>query len=145
MKKKSMKKIIGLAALVVVLLLCVWNNFYKLDKAEAAEYATENALSKSHCCCAWFVMRALQQGGCPIGIYPAWAYKYVLPLHRFDNIDKSNYVPQKGDVVVIENSKEHFWGHIAIYNGRQWVSDFKQKSINPYRKSYPYEIFRFNH
>lgn len=47
MKKKSIKKIIGLAALVVVLLLCVWNNFYKLDKAEAAEYATET-LCRNH-------------------------------------------------------------------------------------------------
>ena len=30
-----------------------------------------------------------------------------------------------------------------MYNGEIWVSDFKQRSMNPYQKSYPYEIFRY--
>lgn len=110
---------------------------------KATNYITKNAAPRSKTCCAWYVMRAMHAGGCLISIYPAWAYKHVLPLYNFKKIDKSNYHPQKGDIVVIENSKEHFWGHIAMYNGEIWVSDFKQRSMNPYRKSYPYEIFRY--
>ena len=37
------------------------------------------------------------------------------------------------------------FGHIAVYNGEQWVSDFKQKSIYPsgaYRTVGKYQIFR---
>lgn len=106
------------------------NYTYNIDKA--CKTLTENAESTSKCCCAWYVMRALQDGGCPIGIYPAWFYKHVLPLYKFKNIPLENYKPLKGDIVVIENSKEHFWGHIAMYNGTQWISDFKQKNMNPY-------------
>lgn len=108
----------------------------------AANFATKNAEPRSKTCCAWYVMRALQEGGCPITIYPAWMYKYTLPLHGFKEVPKKNYTPKIGDVVVIENSKNHIWGHIAIYNGKIWVSDFKQKAMNVYKKQYPYQIFR---
>ena len=87
-------------------------------------------------------MRALQEGGCPISIYPAWAYEYVLPLHGFKEVSKKNYSPKTGDIVVIERSKKHIWGDIAIYNGKIWVSDFKQRSMNVYKRTYPYKIYR---
>lgn len=87
-------------------------------------------------------MRALQEGGCPISIYPAWAYEHVLPLHGFKEVSKKNYLPKTGDIVVIERSKKHIWGHIAIYNGKIWVSDFKQRSMNVYKRTYPYKIYR---
>lgn len=120
----------------------LFSHLKSFNPEKAARYVTENAAPHSKTCCAWYVMRAMHAGGCPISIYPAWAYKYILPLHNFEKVDKQNYRPQKGDIVVIENSKAHFWGHIAMYNGEIWVSDFKQRSMNPYRKSYPYEIFR---
>jgi hypothetical protein len=108
----------------------------------AARFATKNAAPKSKTCCAWYVMRALQEGGCPISIYPAWAYEYVLPLHGFKEVSKKNYSPKTGDIVVIERSKKHIWGHIAIFNGKIWVSDFKQRSMNVYKRTYPYKIYR---
>lgn len=133
--------------IIVTLLLIfgttiLFSHLKSFNPEKAARYVTENAAPRSKTCCAWYVMRAMHTGGCPISIYPAWAYKYILPLHNFEKVDKQNYRPQKGDIVVIENSKAHFWGHIAMYNGEIWVSDFKQRSMNPYRKSYPYEIFR---
>lgn len=122
-------------------ILFSYTRSFNIEKA--TNYITKNAAPCSKTCCAWYVMRAMHAGGCFIGIYPAWAYKHILPLHNFEKVDKQNYCPQKGDIVVIENSKEHFWGHIAMYNGEIWVSDFKQRNMNPYRKSYPYEIFRY--
>ncbi len=30
-----------------------------------------------------------------------------------------------------------------MYNGVQWISDFKQKEMNPYKKPVPYRIYRY--
>ena len=30
-----------------------------------------------------------------------------------------------------------------MYNGEQWISDFKQKRMNPYKTNVPYRIYRF--
>ena len=142
-----MKKI--LIIIIITISLCVNRIFaktYDYNINRACDYLTENALPKSHCCCAWFVMRAMQKGGCPIGIAPAWYYKYLLPKYNFKEVDSSdNYIPKKGDIIVIEKSENHIWGHIAMYNGKQWISDFKQKNMNPYKDKYPYVIFRYNY
>ena len=120
-----MKK--AIAFLGVLVLLYIGTPFlvtnYPLDMKRAARFATKNAAPRSKTCCAWYVMRALQEGGCPISIYPAWAYEYVLPLHGFREVGKKNYSPKTGDIVVIERSKKHIWGHIAIFNGKMWISD----------------------
>ena len=36
---------------------------------------------------------------------------------------------QKGDVVVFQATKGHKHGHVAMFDGRQWISDYKQNSI----------------
>lgn len=49
-----------------------------------------------------------------------------------------------GISVLPKNEMSHF-GHIAIYDGKQWVSDFKQKSVYPgiaYRSVGSYRIYR---
>lgn len=65
----------------------------------------------------------------------------------FDPVDKTNYAPQKGDVVVIQpypggNAN----GHIAMYDGKQWISDFKQKDMwgGPRYRTYqpPSQVYR---
>ena len=43
--------------------------------------------------------------------------------------DYTHYVPEKGDIVVFPMTWKHPLGHIAIWNGKHWVSDYKQKSI----------------
>ncbi len=38
------------------------------------------------------------------------------------------YLPDKGDIAVFQPpDKEHEHGHIQMYNGKIWVSDFKQE------------------
>lgn len=144
---KRLKITIGVLLLLGV--YCIWTQVYSYDKDKAAKYITENALDKSHTCCAWFVMRAMQDGGCPIGILPAWAYRYALPLYGFREIYEdrgrdcsASIMLQKGDIVVIPKGSYSFWGHIAMYDGSQWVSDFKQKHMSPYRKTVKYRIYR---
>lgn len=66
---------VGLTGMTMVL------SYKTYDAGKASRYATGNTLSTSHNCCAGFVMRALWQGNCFVGIYPAWAYKRILPLY----------------------------------------------------------------
>lgn len=56
-------------------------------------------------------------------------YKYFLPDLGFTQVDAEGYEPQAGDIVVFSAIKGHKHGHICMYNGKQWVSDFKQRSM----------------
>ncbi|MBB5411894.1 hypothetical protein HDG34_005860 [Paraburkholderia sp. HC6.4b] len=35
--------------------------------------------------------------------------------------------PQRGDVVVIRSIPDHPHGHMAMYDGQIWISDFRQQ------------------
>jgi len=141
--------------LVLALVLigyAIWTQAYSFDADKAANYLTENGQDKSTHCCAWYTMRALQAGGCPAVILPAQWYRYFMPLVQFEELTLDGYVPQKGDVVVFERPVwrswkriSQWWGHIAMYNGEQWISDFKQEKMNPYKKHVPYRIYRYKY
>lgn len=139
--------IIGFACLIVIalgIMLYAENADYTFDKEEAAAYVTEHAEAKSRTWCAWYVMRALQEGGCPIYLLPAYGYSWLLPRMGFIEVGRENYVPQKGDLIVFPAIGKHIWGHIQMWNGEQWVSDFKQKNMIPskaYHKT-KWQIYR---
>ena len=102
---------------------CEWN------PEKAAVYATENAEVKSVGLCALYVRRAMIAGGIPL--YQggnAWSYKYILPVIGFENVNENEGL-MVGDIVVFQPIGGRKFGHIAIWNGKQWVSDFKQRSI----------------
>ena len=115
---------------------------YKYDNEKAVRYAIKNVNNRSKCMCAWYVMRAIQSGGCyPLGIYPAYAYSEILLKYGFVEIDN----PQKGDIVVLSNNSKHPYGHIAVYDVNKWYSDYKQKSVYPnntYRNESSVRYFR---
>jgi hypothetical protein len=54
-----------------------------------------------------------------------------------------DYVPQQGDVAVFARTAAHIAGHVQIYDGTQWISDFKQARFSPYHEPEPYKIYRF--
>ena len=144
------KKKILLGLLIILAGYAIWTQTYDFDADKASKHLTENGQEKSRHFCAWYTMRALQAGGCPAIILPAQWYSYYMPLLQFEEVPQEGYVPQKGDVVVFERPKwrswkriSHWWGHIAMYNGEQWISDFKQKQMNPYKKPVPYRLYRF--
>ena len=128
--------------MIILAAYICYTSLYHYDKKKAAMYIRTHHLEKSHTCCAWYVMRAMQSGGCPIGILPAWAYKYVLPIYGFEEVPKESYKPELGDIVVFKAVKNHQWGHIAMYDGNNWISDFKQRSMYVYSKHNGYNIFR---
>ena len=145
---KAKRALIGIT--LVLAGYAIWTQTYNYDADRASEYLTENGQDKSTHCCAWCTMRALQAGGCPAVILPAQWYRYFMPLVQFEETPLDGYVPQKGDVVVFERPAwrswkriSQWWGHVAMYNGEQWISDFKQKDMNPYKKPVPYRIYRY--
>ncbi|MGF6983416.1 signal peptidase I [Paraburkholderia atlantica] len=59
----------------------------------------------------------------------------------------STTAPQKGDVIVIDGINLHPHGHLAMYDGQYWISDFKQwHGFYPgpdYRSARPaYKVYR---
>ena len=142
MKRRKVLKV----ALVILTIGLIWNHlpyYYCNDKA--VDYISRHAGTKSKCSCAGYVMRGMWRGGCPIGLLPAYAYSKTLPQMGFQEISTKDYRPRKGDISVIPQNDKHVFGHIAIYNGKHWVSDFTQNNLLPskaYRKNGQYQVFR---
>ena len=112
--------------------------------AIAAASASRVALSRSSGYCARYVRKALQTAGYDFTPNPS-AYQYAsrgtLSSAGFTKISNSTQ-PQVGDVVVYDRSGKHPHGHIQIFDGRDWVSDFRQNSISPYSGAYSYTTWR---
>jgi hypothetical protein len=118
----------------------------------AAQYATQHAAAGSTDQCALYVRTALANGGgltdCNTD-HPVDAYQYAttgcLVKAGFPQVTyNSSYTPQSGDVAVFPQVAGHSAGHIEIYNGSTWVSDFVQQGFYPataYQGSTP-TIFR---
>jgi hypothetical protein len=116
--------------------------------------------------CATHVANAIRSTGIPIDPPPpdpgrkfpsAKNYGPSLEAAQFNKVATSGslgafppigYLPQKGDVAVIQptSDPQHPDGHIAMYDGKRWVSDFIQHDFWPgprYRSERPdYEIYR---
>lgn len=115
----------------------------------AVKYLDEHAGKESTSKCAQAVRRALEAGGTTINPHPreAKAYGPYLTIAGFREIDKAKYSPMKGDIAVIQSYQGGDpAGHIAMFNGSIWESDFKQKDMwsGPgYRKYQPdYKLYR---
>lgn len=123
---------------------------------KATTHLTAHGLNHSQGGRAWYTMRALQADGYPAILLPAQWDSRFMPIVGFKEVDSwagqgshEDYEPKAGDVVVFQRPKEwkdHLWGHVAMYNGSQWISDFKQKKMTPYANpnwKVPYKIFRY--
>ncbi|MFA7105342.1 MAG: hypothetical protein WC165_09435 [Dysgonamonadaceae bacterium] len=101
-------------------------NMYSINNA--VDFLTNNANDSSTGYCARSVRQAIEAGGISTEGRPnsACDYDTWLPTIGFSAVDSSNYTPQVGDIVVFEAIDGHPYGHIAMYNGQQWISDFVQ-------------------
>jgi hypothetical protein len=53
-----------------------------------------------------------------------------LGFHRLNVENSDTFMPMKGDIVVIQPyPKGNVSGHIAAFDGRIWISDFKQRDF----------------
>ena len=110
-------------------------------------HATETYISGKNGHCARAVREPLEAGGLSIVGHPFSACEYdsFLPKVGFHSVNKVGYAPEKGDIVVLEAVSGHPYGHIAMYTGSQWVSDFKQSDMwggSAYRNKAEYTLWR---
>ncbi len=98
--------------------------------------------------CAPACRRGMEAGGLNTAghPFPAKDYGPLLLKRGAAAVSKTNYQPQKGDIAVFQGGGKDKYGHIQIYDGKQWVSDTKQTKFMP-RHDYPggYTIYRFAH
>ena len=108
--------------------------------------------------CSMYVSMALEKGGYDDSGHPLLAknYKNFLLKRGWSQVSKVGYVPQKGDIIVMNGfiigDQDHSAGHIQMFDGVTWVSDFKQnidkrgiwpgQAYQSYKPSYV--ILRFN-
>ncbi|MGP1607820.1 MAG: CHAP domain-containing protein [Moraxella sp.] len=114
--------------------------------AIAARAASRAAHGRSTKRCALYVRKALQSAGYKFTPQPS-AYQYAhgtLAGAGFTRISSDNYMPQIGDVVVFNLTSKNPHGHIQIYDGTQWVSDFRQGvgKFSPYAQHNGYSVWR---
>ena len=89
--------------------------------------------------CATYVRYGLESGGMSTNGRPNYACNYGPFLLRkgFNQInitDPNDYTPIKGDIVVFDTypgQPKYPAGHIQMYNGEKWVSDFVQRRFWP--------------
>ncbi|HUZ47105.1 MAG TPA: hypothetical protein VMW54_10760, partial [Terriglobia bacterium] len=119
----------------------------KVDINKMAAYIKAHAKAHSTGWCGRACRMAFTKGG---GInaksWPAHAGDYgpFLRAHGASVVPRKNYKAEKGDVIVFDRTSAHRSGHIEIYNGKNWDSDFSQKNMIPYSTDVPpYTIYRF--
>jgi len=120
------------------------------DVDAAARCLNANAHAKSKTVCATYVRWAIEAGfhdpkstkGHPENAWeymkflPGIGFKYVDTVDRGMNGTKGEYIPQKGDIAVYQkNRNPNLPGHICMFDGHQWISDFFQRSIFVYPSS----------
>ena len=116
------------------------------DNEVAVTYLDRHARSASHGKCAEYVRKAIEAGGVRLQRH-ASAKDYGDSLVAAGFIIQDPPILNAGDVVVIEPITGHSHGHMAMYDGKKWVSDFKQRNgLYPsasYRKLKPaFTIYR---
>ena len=95
----------------------------------AADYATGHALKASAQKCAEYVNNAFEAQGIKVWGHGRDVAGNLLKTGKFQSIAyNEHYIPQKGDVMSMPSSSKskHNYGHVAIFNGEYWVSDFIQ-------------------
>ena len=108
----------------------------ELDLYKAIAHLRSHALPGSIRRCATYVKQALAAGGLPyIGgdgntvgpKYEVYGYKRVNLKQNGRNFEGM----KAGDICSID-VKHHNQGHACMYDGYQWISDFKQRTCIPY-------------
>ena len=127
-------------------------NYEGFNVKAALEWAKKNVGSKSIGHCAKYVRLMMEAGGMSTAGRPGSAYQYAgyLPKKGFKHIatlygkqqqaDWSKSSAQPGDIAVMAHGKH---GHICMWTGVQWVSDFVQNNMWPYSGDGNVNIFRY--
>src|SRR5688572_5900426 len=118
------------------------------DVEKAVRHLQANAESGSLGKCARYTREAIEAGGGTLTRHiSAKNYGSSLTAVGFVALTftpKDGYA--KGDVAVIQGFDGHPHGHMQMYDGTRWISDFKQRDFWPggsYRRKKPaYVVYR---
>jgi hypothetical protein len=120
-----------------------------LDKSQLAHWMDAHALTRSSHHCAMYCRLGMEAAGLSTQDRPrsgdAADYGPFLLRHGAQVLAADSYTPQVGDTVVFDKTAQHPYGHIEMYDGQRWVSDFMQHSFSPYRDAAstpPFTIYR---
>lgn len=95
--------------------------------------------------CAKSIRLALESAGARFQSHPVAAADWGNTLMKigYRQINPKFDAPKEGDIYIIDRTGKHVYGHIAGFTGKQWVSDFKQKSYDVYNeKGLTYKYYR---
>ena len=116
----------------------------------ACRWLHANSQVKSSGWCARYVRQAIEAGGLSTAGRPGWAWQYVnyLPKIGFKYIGKVTrnqpFTPQPGDIAVYQKGNNpNVPGHICMWTGAEWASDFKQRNMLVYQATNSAWLFRF--
>jgi len=119
------------------------------DIKKACEWLQGNAHASSTHRCAKYVRMAIEAGGVSTDGRPLWAWQYInfLPKIGFKHIGtytQNGYTPEPGDIAVyLKGNDKKVPGHICMWTGKQWCSDFRQNNMIVYKNTKEAYIFRF--
>jgi RHS repeat-associated protein len=117
-----------------------------VDIDKFVEWVNANASERSKGLCAKSIRRGLEAGGLDTANRPIYAKDYgpFLEKNGFTVVSPANYSPKAGDIIVFQPGPSAY-GHIQVWSGKTWVSDFTQNpsKISPYAtQTPPYTIYR---
>lgn len=116
------------------------------DANRAASWIYANAYDKyiKEKCgqCAKFVRLAIEAGGIQTIGRPTWAWHYIKYLPKIGFKFQGTFAPEQitspriGDIAVyLKHGNQNDYGHICMWAGPCWCSDFKQRSVDVYSGS----------
>ena len=122
-----------------IICLCLFAFIYSIDMDAAVRHLVNHAQSGTIGRCAAYVADALEAGGFRFARQGS-AYMYrtngILTGIGYREISRPGSF-QKGDITVTDRNSAHPDGHIAMWSGSQWISDFRQNSEYVYRSNQP--------
>lgn len=120
------------------------------DVAKAVKHLQQKAKKHSTGHCAQYVREAIEAGGVLLVRHgSAKDYGPSLTAVGFMAVSTgASYHHRAGDVGIVQPIPGHPHGHMAMFDGKHWISDFEQlHGIYPgkgYRKDKPpYAIYRY--
>ena len=123
----------------LIICLCLFACIYSINMDAAVRHLVKHAHKSSTGWCAAYVADALVAGGFRF-TRQASAYMYrtngILKGIGYNEISKPSSF-QKGDITVTENNSAHPHGHMAMWSGTNWISDYVQNSEFVYKSSQP--------
>ena len=113
------------------------------DVQKAVQHLKANAEPAPVGKCGTYTREAIEAGGVTLRrANLAKDYGPSLLEVGFETVSTASY--QAGDVVIMQNCPGHDAGHMQMYSGSQWISDYVQRDFWPYTSSRPqYAVYRF--